>query len=126
MNDKSRPKAAPETPAKKSETTIPQQLRRRRDAAHRSEPLPDGHRDPLDAKASRGRTFKGAWITTEDDRAVFVVKGRGCADVLRRDGLKPMWSVSRRGFVLDLHRLPDAVASLEWAGYVVRVRSDAA
>ncbi|WP_327282282.1 hypothetical protein [Streptomyces sp. NBC_01205] len=32
--------------------TVPQQLRRRREAAYRCPPLPCGHRDPLDCAAS--------------------------------------------------------------------------
>lgn len=35
--------------------TIPQQLRRRREASYRLPPLADGHRDPLDALAGGDR-----------------------------------------------------------------------
>jgi hypothetical protein len=104
---------------------VTEPLRRRRDAANRCQPLDSGYRDPLDALTEQGRAFKGAWITTEDARGVFILKGRGSAQVLRHEGMRPMWSGSRRGFLLDLYRLPDAVAALEWAGYVVRVRGEA-
>lgn len=62
------------------------------------------------------RHTKRATITI--DGAIIVVRGY-VRDVLRAAGLKPIQNV--RGFLLDRHRLPDVVAALEAAGYVVTV-----
>lgn len=99
-------------------TSIPAQVRRRRDAAHRSAPLPTGYRDPFDAAAAK--PFKPASITHDSAARVFRVKGYGVRDVLRAAGMKPIQTVG--GFLLDLYRLPDAVAALEHAGYRVSMR----
>ena len=104
---------------------VPQQLRQRREASQRCEPLNNGHRDPFDALAQSGRR-RAAWITTEPERVLVLVKGRGCAEPLRRAGLNLRWSGVARGYLLDAWRLPDAVAALEWAGYRVHVREVAA
>lgn len=60
--------------------------------------------------------MRRATITTEP--TTIAVRGY-VRDVLRDAGLKPMFA--RRGWVLDLRRLPDALAALERAGYVVKV-----
>lgn len=99
----------------------PTQLRRRRDASNRCEPLKTGYRDPLDAPAAvtAGRPYKPAAIVV-DDRVILV---RGYVrDTLRSAGLRPIWSGSGRGWLLDVHKMPDATALLEDAGFHVTVR----
>jgi hypothetical protein len=58
-----------------------------------------------------------ASITVEP--RIIAVKGY-VRDVLRDAGMKPI-PVAKRGFLLDRHRMADAVAALENAGYAVTV-----
>lgn len=104
----------------KSTASIPVQLRRRREAANRCAPLDSGYRDPLDALAAS----RYAGITYDCAAQVMVVKGYGVRDVLRSAGMKPMRRAAG-GFLLDLHRLADAMAALEHADYRVSVREGA-
>jgi hypothetical protein len=94
-------------------------VRARREASRRCQPLDDGRRDPLDARESQVRRF--AWIIV--DEPVILVKGHGLRLLLRRYGMRPMWSVTGRGYLLDHHRLADVCAVLEPERYAVRVRS---
>ena len=64
--------------------------------------------------------MRRATITTES--TTIAVRGY-VRDVLRTAGLKPMWA--QRGWILDLWRLPDALAALELAGYVVIITDSA-
>ena len=98
---------------------VPAQIRQRRDAAHRCEPLDSGVRDPLDGQDTQASRFKPASITV--DGGVFLVRGY-VRDTLRSAGLKPIWSGAGRGWVLDVHTMPDALASLEHAGFHVTTR----
>lgn len=100
---------------------IAKQLRRRREAANRCEPLTTGYRDPIDritAGASE-RTYKPVTVTV--DGKVIIVRGY-VRDILRSAGLKPLWSSVTKGFVLDVGKMPDALAALEYAGLRVTVR----
>lgn len=60
------------------------------------------------------------WIVETQDR-VILVRGWQAADVLREAGMKPLWSVTGRGWVLDDKRLPDVVALAEWRNIGVRI-----
>ena len=97
------------------------QLRRRREAAQRCMPLEAGYLDPLDrlAPSAPARTYKPVSVTV--DGRVILVRGR-VRDVLRRAGLKPLWSAVTRAFVLDVGKMPDALAALERAGFRIDVR----
>lgn len=121
-NDRGRPVREAASDVSVDTTIIPEQLRRRREAALRCQPLHDGIRDPLDRLPRQQKRAKVAWVTVDPNRPTILVRGY-VADELRRAGLKPLWSASRRGFLLDASRLPDATAALEHAGYTVRERA---
>jgi hypothetical protein len=104
-------------PRRTTTTTIPAQLRRRRDAAHRCEPLESGHRDPLDLTTTRH-----ASITTDTARSLALVKGYDVAHVLRSARLRCRYSAAGRGWLIALHDVPEADAQLTWAGYDVLCR----
>ncbi len=98
MNDRSRPKAAPETPAKTSglsvsdSTGIGTQLRRRFDASLRCEPLDDGRRDPW---TSRRRKSAPNLTIEPFSRYTAEVHGTGAFRVLAAAGVKGMWAHER-------------------------------
>jgi hypothetical protein len=100
---------------------IPGQLRRRRGAAQRCEPLETGYRGPLDqlAPGSPSTTYRPVTVTV--DGRVILVRGR-VRDALRRAGLKPVWSAVTRAFVLDVDKMPDTLAALDHAAFHVTVR----
>jgi hypothetical protein len=115
---------------------VSSQIRRRRAAAHRCEPLDAGYRDPLDAPtdldstgtnvplpARRRSSYKAAGIVV--DGRIILVRAFGARDALESGGLKPIFSGRRRSWVLDATKLADTVAILENAGYRVSVRGDA-
>jgi len=102
--------------------SVPQQIRRRREAAQRSAPLPSGERDPLDSLALP--KVKVATIRV-DGRAMFVTGSYGLRDLLRAFGFKPIWATRTRAWMLDAATLPDVEAALEFSGYRVTVRGAA-
>lgn len=59
------------------------------------------------------------WVIETRGR-VILVRGWQVADLLRRAGMKPIYSASARGWVLDETRLPDVVALAEWQNIGVR------
>lgn len=119
MRPQSRPTTGPNPTRRTPASPIPQQLRRRRDAALRCEPLESGHRDPLDALTASTRH---ASITTDTSRSLALVKGYDVAHVLRAGGLSPRYSAAGRGWLIALHDVPEADAQLTWAGYDVLCR----
>lgn len=60
------------------------------------------------------------WVIETRD-TVILVRGWQAADLLRWAGMKPLYSASGRGWVLDDTRLPDVVALAEWQNIGVRV-----
>jgi hypothetical protein len=97
------------------------ELRRRREAANRCQPLETGYRDPLDRLAAIAPRTTYRPVTVTVDGRVILIRGR-VRDTLRSVGLKPLWSAVTRAFVLDVGKLPDALAALQHAGLSVDVR----
>jgi hypothetical protein len=126
-DDRGRP--YPERPASiaTDKDSIPTQLRRRRAASRRMEPLDDGtgRSDPLDPlPAPKAKPPRFVTVIVDDQRRVFLLRGsRGFVDVLRAEGMKPTWSAAARGWWMHTRRLPDALAILEWASYAVRIKN---
>ena len=97
------------------------EIRRRREAAQRCNPLANGYGDPLDriALSAPSTTYRPATVTL--DGRVILVRGR-VRDELRNAGLKPLWSAVTRAWVLDVRKMPDALAALDHAGIRVVVK----
>lgn len=68
---------------------------------------------------SRRRTY----VIETDDRTM-VIRGWKVSELCREADMRPMWSAVRKGWVLDLRRLPDVVALCEWQGFGVRIVGD--
>lgn len=60
------------------------------------------------------------WVAEYDDKLV-VVRGYQAGDRLRHDGMKPLWSGRRRGWMLDRHLLGDVEVYCQRAGIWLRV-----
>jgi len=71
---------------------------------------------------------RGLTITAEPACKRLVLRGWKGGELARNAGLWPLWIGTVNGWVLDLDRLPDLVAYLEYRGVRVRVTeaSDAA
>ena len=67
-------------------------------------------------------------IETNPSRHRMVLRGYRAAELARDAGLKPIWAGSARGWILDLHRLTDLAAYLDYRGveYFVTEAGDAA
>ena len=75
------------------------------------------------------RMRRGIRYVIEINRAdkIILVRGFKAGDLLRRHGMKPLWSTVSRGWVLDLRRLPDVRAVCDASAVTVReVEADAA
>jgi hypothetical protein len=95
------------------------ELRRRRAASYRMQPMPDGRRDPLDPESGRRLIVS---ITIDTPAGIALLKGSGArylADWLQLD---PRRSKSGGGWVVDADREPDLIALAEWLRYVVTWR----
>jgi hypothetical protein len=99
------------------------QLRQRRAASNRMEPLPDGRRDPLDPKTGRRLVLS---ITTDTQTDTGLLRGTGAQYLADWLQLTPRWSSSGRGLVVPLDAVPDLVAVAGWLRYVVTERERAA
>ena len=60
--------------------------------------------------------------TVDEGRGVVLLKGYGVRELARELGLKPLYSATRKGWVVDARHLPDVVAFAEWQSWVVRVK----
>jgi len=100
-------------------------LRRRRAAADRLPPLPDGRRDPADRLPPQRAGFVIA-ITVDTRRGVALVRGLGAKQLILQAGHKPLWSGTGRGWCIDAQHVPDvdACAQLERRLVVVRTVDD--
>lgn len=56
-------------------------------------------------------------ITIEPDGNIVVIRGYKVADIARAAGLKPTYSASAGGWMLDRTRLPELVAWLEYRNF---------
>lgn len=74
--------------------------------------------------ATGRRQGKRARVITRTGHNIVLVRGWKTGEVLRGAGWRPIYSGTGGGWTLDLHRLPDAVAALEHAGYDVTMEHD--
>lgn len=63
-------------------------------------------------------------ITIEPDGKIMVIRGYKVAEVARAAGLKPTYSASAGGWMLDADRLPELVAWLEYRNFRYVVEDD--
>ncbi|WP_299057071.1 hypothetical protein [uncultured Nocardioides sp.] len=60
-------------------------------------------------------------ITVEASDEIIVVRGYGARDLMRGAGMRPIFSGSAGGWMLDASKLPDLLAALEHRGVVAEV-----
>lgn len=63
-------------------------------------------------------------ITITADGSIVVFRGYKVADIARSAGLRPTYSASAGGWMLDANRLPELVAYLEYRNYRYEVRGN--
>lgn len=56
-------------------------------------------------------------ITITPDDKIIVIRGYKVADIARAAGLRPTYSASAGGWMLDVGRLPDLVSWLEYRNF---------
>jgi hypothetical protein len=98
------------------------QLRRRRAAANRLPPLPDGRRDPLDPKPGRRRSLRVLSVTEDPANGRALLRGIGSKQLAVDLGLTPQWSDEGRGWVVDAAHVADLLALGEHLHYCVSYR----
>lgn len=101
------------------------QLRRRRDASHRSEPYGDrGYRDPLDQLADRP-PLRAAVIVDTGASTVWLRTWRQiAAELLGLLGMTlPVWSQADRGYPVNRCHLPDLVEAADLLEVRLSVRT---
>lgn len=93
---------------------VGKQLRRRRQASLRCEPLADGRRDPWSSKGTRSlRTLhvevgaRTAWLYGRDGRDIFAL-----LDELGLD--RRQWDQARRVWMVPIQHADDVMAWAEW------------
>lgn len=64
-------------------------------------------------------------ITITPDDKIIVIRGYKVADVARSAGLRPTYSASAGGWMLDAARLPDLVSWLEYRNFRYEVEGAA-
>lgn len=101
---------------------IPRQLRRRRAAADRCEPLEDGRRDPLDPRPRTNAKRRVVSIMMNTARNVALVKGWGTRQLIIDSGHTPIWSAVGRGWCIDAKHVPDVEAMAQLERRFVNVR----
>ena len=101
------------------------QLRRRREASYRMQPMADGRRDPLDPKPGR-RRLRVLSITIDPSTGLALLRGAGSRELADELAITPQWSSSGRGWVVDAVHAPDLIALAEWRHFVVSWRERAA
>jgi hypothetical protein len=100
---------------------VADQLRRRREASYRMQPLPDGRRDPLDPKPRR-RPLRVLSVTEDSTTGLALLRGVGSRQLAVDLGLIPQWSEFGRGWVVDAAGVRDLIAFGEHLHYVVSWR----
>lgn len=63
-------------------------------------------------------------ITITPDGSIVVIKGYKIAEIARAAGLRPTYSASAGGWMLDVKRLPELVAWLEYRNFRYEVISE--
>jgi hypothetical protein len=94
------------------------QLRRRRAASYRMQPLADGRRDPLDPKPGR-RLLRVLSVTTDTATGLALLRGAGSRELAEELALTPQWSESGRGWLVDAAHVPDLIALGEYRHFVM-------
>lgn len=65
-------------------------------------------------------------ITITPDGNIVVIRGYKVADIARSAGLRPTYSASAGGWMLDASRLPDLVAFLDYRSFRYEVSEESA
>jgi hypothetical protein len=105
-----------------STPNIAAELRRRREASYRMQPLEDGRQDPLDPPPPRRHPLRVLSVTTDASTGLALLRGVGAKQLAVDLGATPEWSSSGHGWVVDAAHVPDLIALGEHLHYCVSWR----
>lgn len=94
--------------------TVPRQLARRRAAAARSEPLPDGRRDPAQRRPRDGVATRTLHVEVGARNTAWLIGGR-VQSLLRRLNVPSQWDPVKRLWAVPVNRVDDVLAYAEHA-----------